>query len=115
MSPCQKKVPSSQRWEINLTAKNELLSDQTKLIVLIMAKRPVDEVEDGNQAYLKRQKISNPGKPTAPIVEIRSGRQLRQILGFDQDSGRSKQGKGLLETWEFLLMHLQQSNRSRPS
>ncbi|KAG0652528.1 URB1 ribosome biogenesis 1 [Hyphodiscus hymeniophilus] len=55
-----------------------------------MAKRPA-EAEDGNQAYLKRQKISNPGKLSAPAEEIRSGKQLRQTLAFDQDSGRSKQ------------------------
>lgn len=63
-----------------------------------MAKRPVDEEEeDGNQAYLKRQKISNNPTPTpyTPVPstdEIRSARKLRQILAFDQDAGRSKQG-----------------------
>lgn len=62
-----------------------------------MAKRPADDVEDGNQAYLKRQKISNPGKPVAPAEEVRSGRQLRQILAFDQDSGRSKRGEWYFE------------------
>lgn len=57
-----------------------------------MGKRPGGEVEDGNQAYLKRQKISNPGKVTVPAEAIRSGRQLQQILAFDQDAGRSKHG-----------------------
>jgi nucleolar pre-ribosomal-associated protein 1 len=59
-----------------------------------MSKRPVDDIEDGNQAYLKRQKISNnPTFTPAPATdEIRSARKLRQILAFDQDSGRSKHG-----------------------
>jgi hypothetical protein len=57
-----------------------------------MGKRPVGEVEDGNQAYLKRQKISTSGKFTASTEEIRSARQLRQMLAFDQDAGRSKHG-----------------------
>lgn len=61
---------------------------------LIMSKRPVDDIEDGNQAYLKRQKISNnPTFTPAPATdEIRSARKLRQILAFDQDTGRSKNG-----------------------
>jgi nucleolar pre-ribosomal-associated protein 1 len=58
-----------------------------------MAKRPAEEVDDGNQAYLKRQKISNPGKAISAPEEIRSGRQLRQILAFNQDSSQSKRGK----------------------
>ncbi|KUJ07055.1 uncharacterized protein LY89DRAFT_632091 [Mollisia scopiformis] len=54
-----------------------------------MAKRPADEVVDGNQAYLKRQKITQATKQT-PTEEIRSARQLRQILAFDQDALRLK-------------------------
>lgn len=53
---------------------------------------------DGNEAYLKRQKItssSRSGPPAGPPIEIRSGKQLRQVLAFDQDSGRSKQGNRL--------------------
>lgn len=57
-----------------------------------MAKRPAEEVIDGNQAYLKRQKITSTAQQ-APTEEIRSARQLRQILAFDQDASRSKQGK----------------------
>jgi len=58
-----------------------------------MAKRSAEEVADGNQAYLKRQKISNPVKKmSTPTEEVRSGRQLRHILAFDQDAGRSKHG-----------------------
>ena len=62
---------------------------------LEMPKRTIEEVEHGNQAYLKRQKISNPGKAVVlgSAEDIHSGRQLRQILAFDQDSGRSKRGK----------------------
>jgi len=58
-----------------------------------MAKRTADEFEDGNQAYLKRQRIStnsSSSAPSNPADEIRSARQLRQILSFDQDAGRSK-------------------------
>ncbi|KAE8450452.1 hypothetical protein EG329_006527 [Mollisiaceae sp. DMI_Dod_QoI] len=55
-----------------------------------MAKRPAEEVIDGNQAYLKRQKITST-EQQAPTEEIRSARQLRQILAFDQDASRSKQ------------------------
>lgn len=65
-----------------------------------MAKRPVEDVEDGNQAYLKRQKISNTGKVSTGAEEIGSARQLRQILVFGQDSARSKHGKHTRETSE---------------
>ena len=58
-----------------------------------MAKRPVEEIENGNEGFSKRQKISKPGMVSAPVGEIRSGRQLQQILAFDQDSGRSRRGK----------------------
>lgn len=60
-----------------------------------MAKRGVEDLEDGNQAYLKRQKISNTNvsKTTSPPTEIRSARELRRLLSFDQDSTRSKHGK----------------------
>ncbi|TVY83794.1 Uncharacterized protein LSUE1_G001903 [Lachnellula suecica] len=70
-----------------------------------MGKRGVEDVEDGNQAYLKRQKISNISvvKSSEPATEIRSARQLRQLLAFDQDSDRSKHGieslKALLDTF----------------
>jgi nucleolar pre-ribosomal-associated protein 1 len=62
-----------------------------------MAKRSAEDVEDGNQAYLKRQKISSTGasKTFNPPEEIRSSRQLRQILTFDQDAGRAKHGMSL--------------------
>ena len=70
-----------------------------------MAKRHAEEVEDGNHAYLKRQKISNPGKVSTPVEEIRSARQLRQVLAFDQDSSRSKSGKYLPILLEYLLMN----------
>lgn len=66
-----------------------------------MAKRPAEDIEDGNQAYLKRQKISNTGasKTFNPPEEIRSSRQLRQILAFDQDAGRAKHG--MLRDWTY--------------
>lgn len=57
-----------------------------------MAKRYAEEVEDGNQAYLKRQRISGATQPFSAPAEIRSARQLRQILAFDQDTGRAKHG-----------------------
>jgi nucleolar pre-ribosomal-associated protein 1 len=56
-----------------------------------MGKRPVEEVVDGNQAYLKRQKISNTVS-AGPADEINSGRELRKLLAFDQDAARSKHG-----------------------
>ncbi|KAH9219615.1 ribosome 60S biogenesis N-terminal-domain-containing protein [Leptodontidium sp. 2 PMI_412] len=58
-----------------------------------MAKRPAEEIVDGNEAYLKRQKITSTrsAPPAGPPIEIRSGKQLQQVLAFDQDSGRSKQ------------------------
>ncbi|KAH7355214.1 ribosome 60S biogenesis N-terminal-domain-containing protein [Rhexocercosporidium sp. MPI-PUGE-AT-0058] len=58
-----------------------------------MAKRPAEESADGNEAYLKRQKITSSARsapPAGPPIEICSGQQLRQVLAFDQDSGRSK-------------------------
>ena len=56
-----------------------------------MAKRPGDELVDGNQAYLKRQRItSSAGKSFEE--EIRSGEELRQLLSFDQDAARTRHG-----------------------
>ena len=55
-----------------------------------MAKRPSDLAEEeGNQAYLKRQKI----KHVATSAEsIQSSRQLQKLLAFDQDAGRARHG-----------------------
>ncbi|QSZ28765.1 hypothetical protein DSL72_003270 [Monilinia vaccinii-corymbosi] len=57
-----------------------------------MGKRSSEVVEDGDQAYQKRQRISNVTKTTYTSVDIRSARQLQQTLAFDQDAGRSKHG-----------------------
>jgi nucleolar pre-ribosomal-associated protein 1 len=57
-----------------------------------MGKRPSDEIVDGNQAYLKRQKIKS-STNIAPPDEINSATQLRKVLAFDQDAARSKHGK----------------------
>jgi nucleolar pre-ribosomal-associated protein 1 len=57
-----------------------------------MGKRPAAEIADGNQAYLKRQKITSTAN-VAPADEITSARQLRKLLAFDQDAARSKHGK----------------------
>jgi nucleolar pre-ribosomal-associated protein 1 len=58
----------------------------------MMAKRPVEPVvDDGNQAYLKRQKIKH--VPTTSAEDIQSSRKLQQLLAFDQDAGRAKHGK----------------------
>ncbi|KAF7861611.1 uncharacterized protein EAF02_010565 [Botrytis sinoallii] len=57
-----------------------------------MSKRSSEVVEDGGQAYQKRQRISNVTKTTYTSVDIQSARQLKQTLAFDQDSGRSKHG-----------------------
>ncbi|PMD35805.1 hypothetical protein L207DRAFT_637001 [Hyaloscypha variabilis F] len=56
-----------------------------------MGKRPADEIVNGNQAYLKRQKIKSSTNITPPD-EINSARQLRKVLAFDQDAARSKHG-----------------------
>ncbi|XMA18016.1 hypothetical protein WAI453_010807 [Rhynchosporium graminicola] len=59
-----------------------------------MAKRPAEDNIDGNEAYLKRQKVTakaRPAPPAGPPIEIRSAKQLRQVLTFDQDLGCAKQ------------------------
>lgn len=58
-----------------------------------MVKRGAEEIVDGNQAYLKRQKIGNTSINHVATEEIRSGKQLRQTLAFDQDNSRAKHGK----------------------
>ncbi|KAL3426044.1 ribosome biogenesis protein Urb1 [Phlyctema vagabunda] len=69
-----------------------------------MVKRTVDAVEDGSQAYLKRQKISSFGPTTteqeSPADEIKSARQLHQILTFDQEAGRAKRA---IDTFKIFL------------
>ncbi|KAA8570704.1 hypothetical protein EYC84_000100 [Monilinia fructicola] len=57
-----------------------------------MGKRSSEVVEDGDQAYQKRQRISNVTKTTYTSVDIQSARQLQQTLAFDQDASRSKHG-----------------------
>jgi len=78
-----------------------------------MSKRSAEDVQDGNQAYLKRQKISNPAVPkkTGPPTEIHSAKQLRQLLAFDQDSGRAKHGKCDRQTSREACMLTHPSNR----
>lgn len=59
--------------------------------ILKMGKRaPEPAVEDGSQAYLKRQKISH---VVSSAEDVQSSRQLKQLLAFDQDAGRAKHGK----------------------
>jgi nucleolar pre-ribosomal-associated protein 1 len=57
-----------------------------------MGKRPVEEVVDGNQAYLKRQKITA-SVNAATADEICSASQLRKLLAFDQNAAQSKHGR----------------------
>ncbi|RDW69720.1 putative ribosome biogenesis protein urb1 protein [Coleophoma cylindrospora] len=68
-----------------------------------MVKRSVDSVEDGAQAYQKRQKISINAPYTEtevqPVDQVKSGRQLRQILTFDQDAGRAKRAIDTFKTF----------------
>lgn len=60
----------------------------------MMVKRSTDRpAEDGNQAYLKRQKIKHVPSSTE---EIQSSRQLQQLLAFDQNIERARHGN--LET-----------------
>ncbi|KAG9241520.1 ribosome 60S biogenesis N-terminal-domain-containing protein [Calycina marina] len=61
-----------------------------------MSKRYAEDGGEGDQAYLKRQKISFSSNevtiPPNPSIEleIRSARKLRQVLAFDQDVTQSK-------------------------
>jgi len=62
-----------------------------------MAKRSLNVAEDvttGSDAYLKRQKITHQANShvAASADNIQSSRQLKQLLAFDQDAGRSKHG-----------------------
>ncbi|TAQ86965.1 hypothetical protein B7494_g4722 [Chlorociboria aeruginascens] len=81
-----------------------------------MSKRSADVVEDGNQVYLKRQKItqvslSNPSS----TEEIRSARQLKQLLSFDQDLGRAKHGMQSLKIFLDAFAAAETDNASRIS
>jgi nucleolar pre-ribosomal-associated protein 1 len=57
-----------------------------------MGKRNAEVIEDGDQAYQKRQRISNGNKTASTSVAIQSATQLKQLLAFDQDAGRSRHG-----------------------
>jgi nucleolar pre-ribosomal-associated protein 1 len=57
-----------------------------------MSKRAPVDIGDGHDAYLKRQKLSHGLKTVNTQQEIQSGRQLQQLLGFDQDLARGKHG-----------------------
>jgi hypothetical protein len=60
-----------------------------------MSKRAPVDIGDGHDAYLKRQKLSHGLKTANTAIiqqEIQSGRQLQQLLGFDQDLARGKHG-----------------------
>lgn len=57
-----------------------------------MSKRAPVDIGDGHDAYLKRQKLSHGLKTANTQQEIQSGRQLQQLLGFDQDLARGKHG-----------------------
>ena len=56
------------------------------------SKRAPVDIGDGHDAYLKRQKLSHGLKTANTQQEIQSGRQLQQLLGFDQDLARGKHG-----------------------
>jgi hypothetical protein len=59
-------------------------------VLATMAKRTNERpVEDGNQVYLKRQKIKH---VTSSAEEIQSSIQLQQLLAFDQNVVRAKYG-----------------------
>jgi hypothetical protein len=84
--------------QVQLTAGNPLeldddLSTRNNTHNITMGKRAADAIEDGNQAYLKRQKIGTVVEKPNSAIEIHSGKQLRQLLAFDQDPARSKNGK----------------------
>ncbi|KAI9724127.1 MAG: hypothetical protein M1812_000846 [Candelaria pacifica] len=53
-----------------------------------MSKRPADlRAGDGNNAPAKRQKIDLPVRPPPRLEEVHSGRQLQQLLRFQQSDG----------------------------
>ncbi|KAE9371565.1 hypothetical protein N431DRAFT_484088 [Stipitochalara longipes BDJ] len=79
-----------------------------------MGKRPADEVVNGNQAYLKRQKITSSTNAASPD-EISSARQLRKLLAFDQDAARSKHGIQTLKKFLDSFSTSQEDNPSRIS
>jgi hypothetical protein len=54
-----------------------------------MKRAPDTVMEDGNQAYLKRQKIKH---VVSSAEDIQSSGQLKDLLAFDQDAGRAKHG-----------------------
>lgn len=62
-----------------------------------MSKRPAEDTADGNEAFLKRQKISfqtqqQPVEKLKPADEIKSAKQLKQLLTFQQNSGQLRHG-----------------------
>ncbi|KAF4630525.1 hypothetical protein G7Y89_g7616 [Cudoniella acicularis] len=57
-----------------------------------MAKRGAEDIQDGAQAYLKRQKISNFVSTPGPATTVQSAKQLYQLLAFDQDTVRARHG-----------------------
>lgn len=57
-----------------------------------MSKRAPVDLGDGHDAYMKRQKLSHGLKTANTQEEIQSGRQLQQLLAFDQDLARGKHG-----------------------
>jgi len=57
-----------------------------------MSKRNPEDLGDGHEAYLKRQKLSHGATIAVAQEEIQSSRQLHQLLAFEQDAGRAKHG-----------------------
>ncbi|KAG9238484.1 ribosome 60S biogenesis N-terminal-domain-containing protein [Amylocarpus encephaloides] len=71
-------------------------------------KRSADAIEDGNHAYLKRQKLGTVANYSAmteihqsqvPAVEINTGKQLRQLLAFNQDLNQSRSAINSFKTF----------------
>ncbi|KFZ14576.1 hypothetical protein V502_06014 [Pseudogymnoascus sp. VKM F-4520 (FW-2644)] len=67
------------------------------------------DIGDGHDAYLKRQKLSHGLKTANTQEEIQSGRQLQQLLGFDQDLARGKHG---IQSFKAFLDGLQGEEQS---
>ncbi|KAH8678755.1 ribosome 60S biogenesis N-terminal-domain-containing protein [Tricladium varicosporioides] len=78
-----------------------------------MAKRMAEDVADGTQAYMKRQKISNVVPQLGPSTEIYSSKQLHQLLAFDQDTVRAKHAIQSFKTFLETCINPENENHAR--
>ncbi|KFX97605.1 hypothetical protein O988_04766 [Pseudogymnoascus sp. VKM F-3808] len=102
------RIKSALRYDfLEFGARNKC--DNLVEISTIMSKRAPVDIGDGHDAYLKRQKLSHGLKAVDTQQEIQSGRQLQQLLGFDQDLVRGKHG---IQSFKAFLDGLQSEEQS---